>query len=279
MISIIICSRGEFSNDKKINIEETIGVNHEIILIDNSKNSFSIFEAYNIGIKKSKGEILCFMHDDVFLHSNNWGQTLEKIFASDSQIGLIGIAGSRVKSKAPSAWWDCNEEDFQINIIQHYKDEDKRKLDFGFKEGSLIEVAAIDGVFMVMKKENNIFFNEKLSGFHNYDLNISFEHIKKGLKIVVTNEILLEHFSIGKLNKSWYKSTYKLHQFYSDLLPVNKANSQQEDISLELKNRVDFIYNSIQLKEFNIAFKSWIKFYFTYPFSKHHFKLVKRIFL
>ena len=279
MISVIICSRGQFSNEKKINIEETIGVNYEIILIDNSENSYSIFEAYNIGIKKSKGDYLCFMHDDVFMHTNNWGTILQNIFNKDPQIGLIGIAGSRVKSKMPSAWWDCNKEEFQINIIQHYKDEDKRKLDFGFKENSLVEVAAIDGVFMVMKKQNNIFFNEKLSGFHNYDLNISFEHIKKGLKVVVTNEILLEHFSIGKLNKSWYKSTYKLHRLYSNILPINKTNFPQENSSLELKNGVDFIYNAIQLKEFKVACKSWMRFFFTYPFSKHHFKLIKRIVL
>lgn len=279
MISIIICSRSQFSNDKKINIEETIGVNHEIILIDNSNNSYSIFEAYNIGIKKSKGDYLCFMHDDVLMHTNNWGLVIQKIFKSDPLIGLIGIAGSKIKSKMPSAWWDCNEEEFQINIIQHYKDEDKRKLDFGFKESSCVEVAAIDGVFMVMKKQNDITFSEKLSGFHNYDLNLSFEHIKKGLKVVVTNEILLEHFSIGKLNNSWYKSTYKIHQLYSDILPINKTNFPQTNHNLELKNGTDFIYKAFHLKQFNIAFKSWISFFFAYPFSVYHFKLIKRILL
>lgn len=277
MISVIICSRSQFSNDKKINIEETIGVNYEIILIDNSENSYSIFEAYNIGIKKSKGDYLCFMHDDVFMHSNNWGVILQNIFNKDPQIGLIGVAGSRVKSKMPSAWWDCKEEEFQINIIQHYKNEDKRKLDFGFKENSCVEVAAIDGVFMVMKKQNNISFNEKLSGFHNYDLNLSFEHFKKGLKVVVTNEILLEHFSIGKLNKSWYKSTYKIHQLYSDILPIYKTYSSQKNKQLEYKNGTDFIYNAIQMKQFIIAFKSWLLFFFTFPFSIYHFKLIKRI--
>ena len=75
LISIIVCAR-----DKKIapslskNINSTIGdVDYEIVWIDNSSKQYSIFEAYNLGEQRSSGEYLCFMHEDILFHSNNWG--------------------------------------------------------------------------------------------------------------------------------------------------------------------------------------------------------------
>ena len=48
MISIIICSRFQsISKELKDNIENTVGVVHEIICIDNSKSQYDIFSAYN----------------------------------------------------------------------------------------------------------------------------------------------------------------------------------------------------------------------------------------
>jgi hypothetical protein len=51
MISLVICSRTSQLNESlRQNIDETIGVEYELVLIDNSKNELSIFEAYNKGI-------------------------------------------------------------------------------------------------------------------------------------------------------------------------------------------------------------------------------------
>lgn len=74
MLSIIICSRTkDLSHELRDNINQTIGVDYELIVIDNSLCNKSIFQAYNEGIEKSQGEILVFMHDDVKLCSSNWG--------------------------------------------------------------------------------------------------------------------------------------------------------------------------------------------------------------
>ncbi len=69
MISLIICSRkSDISNSLKENIERTIGTDYELIVIDNSTNKYSIFSAYNEGVRRSKGDILCFMHEDILYH-------------------------------------------------------------------------------------------------------------------------------------------------------------------------------------------------------------------
>ena len=66
MISIIICSRtASISDELNQNIDQTIGIPYELVVIDNSENLYSIFSAYNEGVKRSKYEMLCFMHDDI----------------------------------------------------------------------------------------------------------------------------------------------------------------------------------------------------------------------
>ena len=66
MISIIICCRIQTINkDLSENIKNTVGCDYELIVIDNSQNSYSIFEAYNLGIERSNGDYLCFIHDDI----------------------------------------------------------------------------------------------------------------------------------------------------------------------------------------------------------------------
>ena len=121
MLSIIICSREKtISKELSINIEKTTGCEYELIIIDNTENKYSIFEAYNLGIEKSIGEYLCFFHDDILIHTNGWGDIIKQIFTESKQIGLIGVAGAKMKSKMPSAWWDCNEGGNYTRIIQHF---------------------------------------------------------------------------------------------------------------------------------------------------------------
>ena len=60
MISIIICSRTpDISRELKQNIATKIGCDYELVVIDNSSNGHSIFSAYNEGVEKAKGELLC----------------------------------------------------------------------------------------------------------------------------------------------------------------------------------------------------------------------------
>jgi hypothetical protein len=103
MISVIICSRS--TNQTLVNnIEATIGVPYEVILIDNSNNEHSICTAYNLGVKKSKYATLCFMHDDIAYQSNNWGNAVLNHF-NNEQVNAIGIAGTPYYSFMPGPWW------------------------------------------------------------------------------------------------------------------------------------------------------------------------------
>jgi hypothetical protein len=105
MISIIICGRdNDISTALRHNIQETIGVVHEIIVIDNSQNDYSIFSAYNKGVALSNYDTLCFMHDDLVFESSNWGSIVINQLQQNN-IGAVGVAGTPYYATLPGAWW------------------------------------------------------------------------------------------------------------------------------------------------------------------------------
>ena len=280
MISIIICSRKKTIPDiLLININETIGCDFELILIDNSKNLYSIFEAYNLGIDKSVGVYLCFIHDDIFFHTHNWGNIIKKTFDLNDKIGLIGVAGSKIKSKMPSGWWNCPDEYKEINIIQHISHDKIENWNYGFKNVNTSEVVTIDGVFMIMKRSLNVFFNTKLKGFHNYDLNISLECQIRGFKVVVTNEILIEHYSNGTIDKTWCASTIIIHKMYEYFLPLKIENIVKNEKKIEFNNGINFINQLLILGYYKNLIRIWLRLFKINPFSKFHLIIIKKLFL
>jgi len=252
-----------------VNIENTVGCTFELIVIDNSENQYSIFEAYNLGIEKSKGEYLCFIHDDILFHTQDWGNVVKNIFDADKKIGLIGVAGAKSKTKMPSLWWSCPKEHKLASIIQHIPDRETQRWNSGFEKENLVEVVAIDGVFMVMRKDDRIRFNSEINGFHNYDLNLSFECKNRGHKIVATNAILIEHFSLGTIKEEWFDSSYQLFKRYKNNLPLNidknKPNKKQE-----IDNAVWFITECLKLKKYDLAFSIWRQLFWLNPLLLFH---------
>jgi hypothetical protein len=280
MISIIICSRTpQLSQVLSKNIEETIGCVYELIVIDNSENKYSIFQAYNIGIKKSKGDFWCFMHDDIFIHTNNWGLELIKIIESDSEIGLIGVAGAKIKTKMPSGWWDCPVDYKTINILQHFTTKDKELISLGWVENIQIEkVAVIDGVFMFAKKHNSIYFDESINSFHCYDYYLSILYNNLNLKVVVTKTLLIEHFSSGNFNLDYLTSTYLFHIKYKNSFPINKAEIKNIDlIKIEFHNGKRFIEKLFDHKKYNQLFVIWFYLIKLRPTSIYHLILTKKL--
>lgn len=281
MISIIVCSINiKYYNQLKKNIEETIGeVEYEIIRIDNLKEKLSIAKAYNKGINKSIYAFVIFVHEDVLFHVKHWGNIILDIFNSNRKIGLIGVGGTKMKTRMPSAWWNCEEKDKVFNIIQHIPNKEKDFWHQGFDSKTEENVVIIDGVFMVWRKMKGVLFNENLTGFHNYDLNLSFECRKKNYQIVVTNQILIEHFSLGTLNEFWLRSTIKLHQLYKNELPIYNSKIQNKfyNRKLEFNNGSWFVNNLVHQGMYKAGFNIWLKLLIIEPFSKYHLIFLKKI--
>lgn len=198
MISIIICSRtADIQPNIKENIRNTIGVEYELVVIDNSQNRYSIFSAYNEGVKRAKYPYLCFMHDDVLcFHTQNWGLTIIKHFEDDT-VGLVSFAGTHFLPSIPVYWYtlpfisEHNLTNDNGNVIECIK------INFFKDKREVVDVVACDGFCFFMRKEifQKISFDENTySGFHFYDMDICMQVLDIKQRIVVCNDILIEHF-------------------------------------------------------------------------------------
>lgn len=277
MISIIICSRTQsIPVGLSENIKNTVGFEHELIVVDNSKNTYSIFEAYNLGIERSKGDYLCFIHDDILFHTKGWGLLILDVFNKNKKLGLLGVAGAKTKTKMPSAWWDCPEANKLLYLKQHLRNGSVEDWNKGFTDKNMERVVAIDGVFMVAKRDERFRFQEPFKGFHGYDLNISFEYIQLGYEIIVSNLILMEHFSMGTLDKDWYSSTLQMHKLYDNLLPL-KVEKRIVTKEVEFANGVNFIKGLNFFRFKKEAFVLWLQLIMIKPVSRFHFIFMNEI--
>lgn len=248
MLSIIISSYQEnyFSALEK-NIAETCGIEYEIIKIENPAK-MGICEAYNKGACIAKFQNLLFLHEDVFFHTENWGSKLLE-WLQNSEIGIVGIAGSNYVANSPTAWWNKPDSKF-INIIEtEIKTNFHKKTSF---EGDIKDVFLVDGVFLACRK--NIYkefpFNESIKGFHAYDVDFSLKVSTKYQNVVVNN-FLLEHFSRGRQSKEWLENIIFVRK-------NNKIPNQKTNKVFEL-----FVFNNFlkQMQEFGFSRKDILKNY------------------
>jgi hypothetical protein len=279
MLSIIICSiKPNLLVDVQQNISETLCIDHEIVAIENHANVHSLARAYNIGAAKAKYAYLLFLHEDVAFHTQGWGKMLVNLL-QQTQIGLVGISGAVYKSQYPSTWSMIPEEYYRINALQRWKDgritQHIRKESL---EAEYSPVAAIDGVFMAMRKEvwQQYKFNEEhLHGFHLYDTDTSLRIGQKFL-VVVSHQILLEHFSEGTLNADWINESIKFHKRYRKQLPVFTVGLVSKQVKrINYHALSSFVFVLIRNEKFKLALIYYLKTLKLVIFRKTNVDIVK----
>lgn len=272
MISIIISSYlPRYFAALEKNIAETIGVPYEIIRINNP-GLMGICEAYNQGAEKAQYDYLLFSHEDILFHTQDWG---EKLMAhlDRPDAGIIGLAGSSYVPVAPSSW-TVSEKYNSVNILQGNKENESSYL-IRRTKSRMNPVYAVDGVFMAIRKNNFIpyKFNEELKGFHGYDLDLSLR-ISKKLQNYVVDDILIEHFSKGNLDKTWLDTNIGIRQKLGSDFQKEIDNETEKNIFLGFLYKY-FEYYPVNRK--NILFT--LKFYpFKYLSFKQNILILKRYF-
>jgi len=281
LISIIICSINlDLLQALEDNIASTIGVPYQLISTDNRVEENGICDVYNKAASLAIYPIICFIHEDIKIHTINWGENLIAIF-KNTEIGLVGVSGSIYKSSYAGTWPCCTPDLYRVNTIQRYKNKSpiyhttKQFLDYE-------EVAVLDGVFlattMLVFKKYNFDFN-LLKDFHGYDIDISVA-IGQQYKIVVTYNLLLEHYSEGSLNNSWLLNSMIVHEKWKHLLPIAigdipdfmKKESDYASITCLLNTML--LYNGYRGRVFLLYFEIIFKY-----FKYNMFKYTKTIFL
>ncbi|HRS68443.1 MAG TPA: glycosyltransferase [Paludibacteraceae bacterium] len=230
MISIIVCSKYEQLPTAFVeNVAATVGVEYELIHIDNSKQTYSIFSAYNEGVKRSNYTKLCFVHEDVLFLTQDWGKKIA-VHLSNPEIGVIGIAGGDAMTPVPTGWYALN---YSMHLVQSNNDGTKSEhllypLNY---DQSTRSVAILDGVFLCMRKElfQLIRFDEQLRGFHGYDLDISVQALVAGYKNLVVYDVLIEHFSKGVFGWDYYKNLIYITKKWEAYLPLFESSVSEEE--------------------------------------------------
>lgn len=244
MISIIVCSiNQEFYYRFVESVNQTIGVQFEIIKIDNKIDKLSIAQAYKKGSSLAKYEYLVFVHEDVVFHTMNWGTNLISNFGSLHNPGVIGIAGNSYQPISPSDWWVSKKEFRHFNYIKNGRNRSENSGELmSSGDHKPRKVYCLDGVFLALK--NSVFkeakFDESLEGFHGYDTSLSLRVSKNYLNYFIPN-ILIEHFSHGNItNYYWFNTLIASRDF--------QVSKMEVDINMEYLSFKRFLIKSIKYK-------------------------------
>jgi hypothetical protein len=298
VISIIVSSvRDQLFDAFVESVRQTIGVTHEVIRIENKNGEIGICESYNRGASRSNYPLLCFIHEDVIFHTPGWGNILMDYFNDDPEIGLIGIAGSKIKTRMISNWWQPvirGHEPKRGKVLQHFANKPAQVTEWWEGDALLEEVVTIDGVFLAVRRpvwEQNKFDAGLLTRFHAYDFDFSMQ-VGRNWKVCATRAILLEHFSLGSYNLEWIRSTLDAHRKWKHYLPktvhpdiriadfvflenqyINECYAKLAVLKVSLDDSlhilfsaISLLYPSTSLLGFYWRIKmtaSWIKGYFT----------------
>ncbi|MEO7922237.1 MAG: glycosyltransferase [Chitinophagaceae bacterium] len=248
MISIVICSvnTGNLSEVNK-SISTTIGIEYELLIWDNQRENKGLCEVYNMMAEKARFDYVCFLHEDIIFETNNWGIRLVDIFSKQPTTGVIGVAGSKYKSIAFSGWYTGIKEFDCANITHRFSYGDEliylRPVDNNEQE----EVVCLDGVFICARKKiwDTIRFDqEKLPGFHFYDIDFS-TRAAAICAIVVTYEIGLIHITKGgDFGDNWVKVAISYHLAMKKQLPFTRvAVNTQEIEQIIIRSWLDLLKN------------------------------------
>lgn len=256
MLSVIICSRDSDAREMlRKNIHDTIGTEYELVFIDNSNGDYSLFSAYNEGVRRSKGDILCFCHEDILFHTPSWGTLIQKVL-SDESIGVVGVIGSHFLPRAPMYWWSSPF------ISQYSVNNDKGVVQLNdnreFFHGAIADVVTIDGVCFFIPRSlfDSIQFDDRtFQGFHLYDMDICMQVQALGKRVCVTDVFTIEHFwSEDSLKNQKYMAVlnHNLELFYHKWeknLPMVRGIDEPEIVIQRMNNLCIQAYETVRIRK------------------------------
>ena len=182
-LCFIICvSDEELYNESLkyiLNLNKTKDIEIEVLAI---RKANSIASGYNKAMRKSDAKYKVYLHQDVFIINKNFIFDIIKLFDSNIQIGMIGVAGVDILPEN-GVWWESKSlvggiYDSHTGLMELYCWENDDQYKF---------VQAIDGLIIVTQYDLP-WREDVFNGWHFYDISQSIEFAQKGYKIIVPNQ-------------------------------------------------------------------------------------------
>ena len=150
----------------------------------------SIFEAYNEVLdafaERDDLEALVLVHEDVEIVDSDFCGKIRRRLA-EPDVAVLGVIGARGVTSL--AWWEAEGRGRCL--------ETRGLVDFG---GGSHDVDSVDGLMIVLSPwavRNLRFDTEAYTGFHAYDVDISFQARAAGKRVVVEDIALVHHTKGG----------------------------------------------------------------------------------
>ena len=218
MISLIVCSVNPLMLEEfKQNVRETIGVENEIIVFDNRNKHWGLCKVYNYCMKNAQYPYLCFVHEDMYFFTKNWGKILIDFFSNTPKCGVIGFAGANYIDRTFVQW----KIDRSISRV-HTCISPKKELPVDYDllnrfyncTKDFERVIVLDGMFLFTSKDvaTSCQFDEAmLDNFHIYDTDFTFS-VSKKYNNYVCSKIDNMHRSHSSFSKSYLEGLMAFHE-------------------------------------------------------------------
>jgi hypothetical protein len=246
MISVIVCS---VNPDKcgalKEHIYSYIGTDFEFLSFDNRKAKWGIAKVYNHLAEKAKYDYLCFIHEDVFIGTQGWGQKMVSFVSDDHECGIIGFSGRTDVSHNLNSSWGSIRMERRANVWDNYKGTTyvDRRSNFStyhyFPDPNgrnYSNVICIDGMFHFVKKHvwQEIRYDEiTFSDFHFYDVDFSFAVARK-YKNYVFLDMEVFHESTGKISAPYISGILYFWEKWDMELPYSTLHKEWKECRMAL---------------------------------------------
>lgn len=168
----------------------------------------SAAKAYNKGISQTSAKFIVFAHQDVYL-PRGWlrhiRSAITEIESSDPNWAVIGVYGVRANGMHVGHCWSSGLH---------------RELGYPFK--SAVEVCSVDELLIIMRRDSNIHFDEKLPGFHLYGTDIvQVAHVAGKKSYTVHAPVVHNSRPVQTLAGPYTKAYHYMQAKWADDLPIN----------------------------------------------------------
>lgn len=182
-------------------------------------NGVSLTEVYNTVLNSTDEEIIVFIHDDIHLQKG-WDECVKKNFET-SDYGILGVAGT-TELGADGCWWTNKTK--MLGQVWHKEPKTNKWVLSTYcpKHEFVMNSILVDGLFIAVHK-NRIKhkFDERIKGFHFYDISFCIANHQQGVKIGVITQFDVKHESVGAVGVEWNKNRLVFTMLYKDYLPTS----------------------------------------------------------
>jgi GT2 family glycosyltransferase len=199
VISIIVCSitPAKYEAVCASYARALAGAAYEIVGIHDAR---SLCEGYNRGLRRAKGDVLVFSHDDIELLAPRLDAALS---AHLRDADVVGVAGT---TRQVGMGWTASGIEHAHGLVTHPAGSQFDLALYGVTAPLMLGIQSLDGVFFATRRDvaQALGFDEEtFDGWHGYDADFTYRCYRANFRVAVALDIRLVHYSSANVDLAW----------------------------------------------------------------------------